>query len=107
MTNFKSLGLDASLLKAVERLGFETPTEVQSDLKSNHDRHISRGLIQEISENVSEIAKLKEDVWEYSLPEKKKETPCISLGMDSAMMLMRNDGYRETMVGTIALHDSE
>ena len=30
MTNFKSLGLDASLLKAVEKLGFETPTEVQS-----------------------------------------------------------------------------
>lgn len=82
-------------------------TEVQSDLKSNHNRHISRGLIQEISENVSEIAKLKEDVWEYSLPEKKKDIPCISLGMDGAMMLMRNDGYRETMVGTIALYDNE
>ena len=45
-------------------------TEVQSDFKSNHNRHISRGLIQEVSENVSEIAKLKEDVWEYNLPEK-------------------------------------
>ena len=30
MINFKSLGLDASLLKAIEKLGFETPTEVQS-----------------------------------------------------------------------------
>ena len=29
MTTFKSLGLNASLLKAVEKLGFETPTEVQ------------------------------------------------------------------------------
>ena len=82
-------------------------TEVQSDFKSNHNRHVSRGLIQEVSENVSEIAKLKEDVWEYNLPEKKKETPCISLGMDGAMMLMRKDGYREAMVGSIALYDSK
>ena len=29
MTTFKSLGLNASLLKAVEKLGFEAPTEVQ------------------------------------------------------------------------------
>ena len=82
-------------------------TEVQSDFKSNHNRHISRGLIQEVSENVAEIAKLKEDVWEYNLPEKKKETPCISLGMDGAMMLMRKDGYREAMVGSIALYDKK
>ena len=82
-------------------------TEVQSDFDSNHNRHVSRGLIQEISENVSEIAKIKEEVWEYSVPEEKKDTPCISLGMDGAMMLMRNDGYRETMVGTIALYDNK
>ena len=82
-------------------------TEVQSDFDSNHNRHVSRGLIQEISENVSEIAKIKEEVWEYSGPEEKKDTPCISLGMDGAMMLMRNDGYRETMVGTIALYDNK
>ena len=67
-------------------------TEVQSDFDSNHNRHVSRGLIQEISENVSEIAKkIKEEVWEYSGPEEKKDTPCISLGMDCAMMLMRNE----------------
>ena len=30
MTTFKSLGLNAPLLKAVEKLGFETPTEVQN-----------------------------------------------------------------------------
>ena len=29
MTTFKSLGLNAQLLKAVENLGFESPTEVQ------------------------------------------------------------------------------
>ena len=29
MTTFKSLGLNADLLKAVEKLGFETPTDVQ------------------------------------------------------------------------------
>jgi len=29
MTTFKSLGLNAELLKAVEKLGFETPTDVQ------------------------------------------------------------------------------
>ena len=30
MTTFKSLGLNAQLINAVEKLGFETPTEVQS-----------------------------------------------------------------------------
>ena len=30
MTTFKSLGLNAELLKAVEKLGFETPTDVQN-----------------------------------------------------------------------------
>ncbi|MEK9613273.1 MAG: DEAD/DEAH box helicase [Flavobacteriaceae bacterium] len=30
MTTFKSLGLNAPLLSAVEKLGFETPTEVQN-----------------------------------------------------------------------------
>ncbi|MDA7797769.1 DEAD/DEAH box helicase [Flavobacteriaceae bacterium] len=30
MTTFKSLGLNVALIKAVEKLGFETPTEVQS-----------------------------------------------------------------------------
>jgi len=30
MTTFKSLGLNAPLVKAVEKLGFEAPTEVQS-----------------------------------------------------------------------------
>ena len=29
MANFQSLGLDASLLEAIELLGFESPTEVQ------------------------------------------------------------------------------
>ena len=29
MITFKSLGLNAQLLKAVENLGFESPTEVQ------------------------------------------------------------------------------
>ena len=29
MTTFKSLGLNTELLKAVEKLGFESPTEVQ------------------------------------------------------------------------------
>jgi len=43
-------------------------TKVESDCGNNHNRHVSRDLIQEISKNISDIAKIKEKVWEYSVP---------------------------------------
>jgi len=33
--------------------------------------------------------------------------PYVSLGMDGTMILISHDGYRETMVGTIAFYDHQ
>jgi len=78
--------------------------EVQTDLASNHGRSISRGQIQDVSDNVGEIAISKEENWSY-LPEIEAMVSTVSIGIDGAMMLMRDDGYREAMSGTIAFYD--
>lgn len=80
--------------------------EVKDDLKSNHGRHLSRGHIQNIADNVGNIAISKEESWRYTTNLESK-VATISIGMDGAMMLMRDDGYREAMSGTIAFYDKD
>lgn len=80
--------------------------EVKDDLQSNHSRQLSRGLIQNIAEAVGTIAILKEESWTYAAPI-QSEVSTIAISMDGAMMLMRHDGYREAMSGTIAFYDKE
>tara|TARA_B100001964_G_C14165916_1_gene569066 strand:+ start:80 stop:1375 length:1296 start_codon:yes stop_codon:yes gene_type:complete len=78
--------------------------EVKDDLKSNHSRSLSRGHIQNIAEKVGNIAISKEEDWGY-VPKFESEVSTIAIGMDGAMMLMRDDGYREAMSGTITFYD--
>ena len=81
--------------------------EVHDDFSSNHGRDLSRSHIQNIVQHVGEIAIRKENLWSYSPPiEDKDKVTTIAIGMDGAMMLMREDGYREAMSGTIAFYDS-
>ncbi len=77
--------------------------EVKDDLTSNHGRNLSRGLIQNIADKVGDIAISKEESWSYA-PQLESEVATIAIGMDGAMMLMRDDGYREAMSGTIAFY---
>jgi hypothetical protein len=81
--------------------------EVKTDLESNHGRSICRAQIQKTAEIVGAISMAKEETWSYSLPDINKEIQAISIGMDGAMMLMCDDGYRQAMIGTIALYDAE
>jgi hypothetical protein len=81
---------------------------VKKDLERNHHRKVSQALIQRLSEAVSAVAQIKEESWSYHVPEvKESEIKTISIGLDGTCMLMCEGGYRQAMVGTIALYDSD
>jgi|tagenome__1003787_1003787.scaffolds.fasta_scaffold20728608_1 hypothetical protein len=78
---------------------------VRHDLRDNHGRAVSRCLVQDIADAVAAVALAKEEDWSYHLP--KMETPpvTVALSLDGTCALMCEDGWRETMVGTISFYD--
>lgn len=80
---------------------------VMNDLEENHGRKVVRSFVQNIAELVGLVAIAKEDVWEYALPETESAVKTVSVGMDGTCMLMCDDGWRETMVGTLGFYDRE
>jgi hypothetical protein len=81
--------------------------EVKLDLQSNHGRALSRGYIQKVSETVGVLAQAKEEQWSYTPPLLDTPVATVSLGLDGTTIHLREQGYRETMVGTIALYDAK
>ena len=53
------------------------------------------------------MALAKEEAWNYALPEMKHPATTITLGLDGTCLLMCEDGWRETMVGTLSFYDEE
>ena len=53
------------------------------------------------------MVEAKEDQWKYQTPVIDKNVSSIAIGMDGTTLLLCQDGYREAMVGTIALYDKE
>ena len=49
------------------------------------------------------IAQAKEELWEYAVPPLDEAITTIVVSLDGAYVLMREDGYREAMVGNISL----
>ena len=81
--------------------------EVKADLSSNHGRQLSRGYIQNVSEMVGTLAQAKEESWHYQTPALEAAVATVSIGLDGTTIYLRDEGYRETMVGTVALYDDE
>jgi len=81
--------------------------EVKADLSSNHGRDLSRGYIQNVSEMVGTLAQAKEESWHYQTPMLESPVATVSIGLDGTTIYLREEGYRETMVGTVALYDAE
>ena len=75
------------------------------DLSENHHRIISHSYVQDVTEWVGSIAQAKEEVWEYDTPPLKEAISTIVISLDGAYVLMREEGYREAMVGNISLYD--
>lgn len=77
------------------------------DLKENHGRSIHRSFVQTLAEAVGSIALLKEEDWHYQIPKLSKSVATVSIGVDGTCLLLCEGGFRQAMVGTISLYDSE
>src|SRR3954447_1718889 len=80
---------------------------VIKDLAENHGRVVARCFVQDVTDAVAAVALAKEEDWEYTLPELEEPTSTITIGIDGTCLLMCEDGWRETMVGTIGFYDAE
>ena len=80
-------------------------SRVTLDLKKNHNRTITRAYVQTIADAVAAVAIVKEEQWNYQVPELNALVTTIGIGIDGTCLLMCQDGWRETMVGTISLYD--
>jgi hypothetical protein len=78
-------------------------TYVKRDLKENHGRTISRTYIQKISGAVGEVASSKP--WKYTTGIASEDVSSIGISLDGTCMLLRDDGWRVAMVGSISLYD--
>lgn len=81
--------------------------ETISDLEENHGRKTTLSFLQNVADAVGSIAMAKEENWEYHVPELEEPIKTVSVSLDGAHVLMHEDGYRESMVGTISLYDYE
>ena len=79
--------------------------QVQRDLKENHARRISHTYIQNINDAIGEVA--SESAWEYIPAVVSSDVSSVGISLDGACMLLRNDGWRQAMVGTISLYDKK
>ena len=82
-------------------------TRVQHDLRDNHGRTVSRCLVQDVADAVAAVALAKEEDRSYHLPEMETPPATVAFSLDGTCALMCEDGWRETMVGTISFYDGE
>jgi hypothetical protein len=85
---------------------FSSP-RVKVDLEENHGRTVSRCLIQDVADAVAAAAMAKEEDWSYALPKFDASPSTVAISLDGTCMLMGEDGWRETMVGTLSFYDKE
>jgi len=77
---------------------------VVRDLEENHGRKISKKYIQTIVGKVGQIMRDKEVKWTYATPPINEATEMIAVGRDGTTTLIKQEGWRQTMVGTLSLY---
>jgi hypothetical protein len=77
---------------------------VCDDLRANHGRQIAASYVQNTADWVGSIACAKEELWEYAPPELDAAVTTIAISLDGAMLAMKEDGWREAMVGSLSLY---
>jgi hypothetical protein len=80
--------------------------EVQRDLAENHGRPVAVSYLQRLSEAIGTVVQAKEADWEYALPDLEVPIASVAVGLDGTCLLLGEDGWREAMVGTLALFDA-
>ena len=93
--------------QAAFKLGVMNSTAALQDLAES-GRIIARSYLQEIAADVASVAVEKEMVWSYApLAAEGVEVKTIGVGVDGTCVLFCGDGYRQVMVGTIALYAAD
>ncbi len=80
---------------------------MRRDLLESMGRAISRDYVKKIGDFVGALAQAKEAAWEYELPELERPVASVSVGLDGTCMLLREDGWRQAMCGSISLYDKD
>ena len=80
---------------------------VIEDLGDNHGRKVSIEYLQKVTDHIGSIAQATEECWEYEVPDLDKSVACIGISRDGAYVPTVDEGYRESMSGTISLYDNE
>jgi hypothetical protein len=61
--------------------------------------------LQDVSDWVGGVAQAKEELWDYDIPSLNEAITTIVVSLVGAYVSMRDEGYREAMVGNISLYD--
>ena len=77
------------------------------DLEQNHGRRLSLGVVQDVADAVATVALVKEEAWAYEPGDLPAPVAAVSLGVDGTCALLVEDGWREVMLGTVALYDRD
>jgi hypothetical protein len=81
-------------------------SDVQKDLLENHNRHVSRSYIQNLSDSVG-VAVASRPNWTYAIPVDPRDVLTIAISLDGTCMLLCLEGWRQAMVGSISLYNSD
>ena len=79
---------------------------VQKDFEDNHGRHLSKQYIQSLSQSIGSLIAEKKN-WNYTVEVPHENVTTIGLSLDGTCMLLCNEGYRQAMVGSISLYNSD
>jgi hypothetical protein len=78
---------------------------VARDLEIGQMRIISNDYIHETSHTVAHLIHEKEGLWTYDLPSLSGLVATVALSLDGTCVNIRQDAWRQAMVGTISLYD--
>ena len=84
-----------------------TGGQVVDDLEESHNRKVSLDYVQNVADRVGGIMAGHESEWTYDLPKLKEEVASISIGVDGANAMVKHEGWKQVMSGTVALYNSE
>jgi hypothetical protein len=71
----------------------------------DHGREVEKKYVQNMAENVAQIAGMKEENWRYTTPELDTFVRSVTIGIDGGRANFLGEGWRDVMVGTIAIYD--
>jgi hypothetical protein len=79
---------------------------VQKDLLESNGRSVARCYIQDISESVGSVIASRPG-WTYAIAVDPKDVASVGISLDGTCMLLCGEGYRQAMVGSISLYNSD